>query len=282
MTATVGADVAVLDEDTTVALAPAALREEVRSVWSDDRVLVWGRGALGGSGEVRLEATDFDGQTERVLGGVSLPAVEIDPPMRGGMLDVPALVVVPAALEDRLPVDIATAHLLVGGSDEPVTAAEERRLEEALGELSSEVYVDVERGWSDDLGVTRLLLVLVGAALVLVATLTATGLAVADARPDHATLSAIGAAGRTRRLMAMGSAGVIAATGALLGLLAGLAPGIAIAHPLTAESWGVGTPLVVIPWDLLAMIAVGVPLLAVLVTGLVVRSRLPMAQRIAG
>ena len=129
----------------------------------------------------------------------------------------------------------------------------------------------------------RLLLVVVGGALVLIATLTATGLAVADARPDHATLAAIGAAPRTRRLMAMGSAAVIGLVGAVLGVLAGLAPGIAVAYPLTSDDYGMGAdPVVVVPWDLLAAVAAGVPLLAVLVTGLAVRSRLPMATRIAG
>jgi putative ABC transport system permease protein len=35
------------------------------------------------------------------------------------------------------------------------------------------------------------------------------------------------------------------------------------------------------PWLLLAAVAIAVPLLAVVVTGLVVRSRLPMDRRIA-
>jgi putative ABC transport system permease protein len=39
--------------------------------------------------------------------------------------------------------------------------------------------------------------------------------------------------------------------------------------------------VVVVPWEVLVPVAVGVPLLAVLVTGLAVRSRLPMAARIA-
>ena len=59
--------------------------------------------------------------------------------------------------------------------------------------------------------------------------------------------------------------------------------GIAIAAPLTSDNYGSGAdPVVVIPWDLLAAVAVGVPLLAIVVTGLAVRSRLPMARRVAG
>jgi putative ABC transport system permease protein len=63
-----------------------------------------------------------------------------------------------------------------------------------------------------------------------------------------------------------------------------LAPGIAVAYPLTSTDYGQGggDPVVVVPWDLLAAVAVGVPLLAVVVTGLAVRSRLPMTRRTVG
>jgi len=126
-------------------------------------------------------------------------------------------------------------------------------------------------------------LAVLGAVLVLVATLTATGLALADARPDFATLAAVGAAPRTRRFVAMGSAAVVGGLGAVLGLLVGFAPGIAVTWPLTANDYGTGSaePVIVIPWLLLGAVAVAVPLLAVTVTGLVVRSRLPMTRRTA-
>ncbi|CCG05618.1 FtsX-like permease family protein [Blastococcus saxobsidens] len=129
----------------------------------------------------------------------------------------------------------------------------------------------------------RLLLFAVGGVLVLVATLTATALALADARPDLATLAAIGAAPHTRRFIAMGSAAVTGVGGALLGLLVGFAPGVAVAYPLTSTDYGAGArPLIDVPWLLLVGIAVAVPILAVVVTGLTVRSRLPMVSRVAG
>jgi putative ABC transport system permease protein len=191
--------------------------------------------------------------------------------------------VVPPSLLDRMPLAFETSQLVVGGPDTPVTSEQEQDLREALTAVSPDSNVYVERGWTDDQWLARLLLMLVGGALVLVATLTATGLAVADARPDLATLAAIGAAPRTRRLMAMGSAAVIGVSGAVLGVLVGLAPGIAVAYPLTSADYGFGSnPLVVIPWGSLTAVAVGVPLLAVVVTGLAVRSRLPMVSRLAG
>jgi putative ABC transport system permease protein len=81
----------------------------------------------------------------------------------------------------------------------------------------------------------------------------------------------------------MGSAAVVGGVGALLGVVVGLAPGIAVTWPLTVNAYGTGSadPVIVVPWLLLGTVAVVVPLLAVAMTGLVVRSRLPMDRRIA-
>ena len=129
----------------------------------------------------------------------------------------------------------------------------------------------------------RLLLVLVGGCSCWWPRSRPPGLAVADARPDLGTLAAVGAAPRTRRLMAMGSAAVIGGVGAVLGVLAGWRPALRWPIRSPATDYGHGAhPLVVIPWGILAIVAVGVPLLAVVATGLAVRSRLPMATRIAG
>ncbi len=272
-------EVVALDEPLLASLTGAEVRDEVLAAHRAGRAVVFGTGAVDDAGEVTVTAARWDGTG--VLGSVALPATEVTPPVVDGLVQAPATVVLPTSLAGRLPVGLVTTQVRVGGSGEPVTEAEEARLQEALGELGAEASVYVERGWSDDLSVARLLLLLVGGTLVLVATLTATGLAVADARPDAATLAAIGAPPRTRRLVAMGSAAVIGGTGALLGVLAGLAPGIAVAYPLTSTDYGSGgDPVVVVPWDLLAAVAVGVPLLAVVVTGLAVRSRLPMTARL--
>lgn len=274
-------DVVVADESLLASVTAGRLREEALAAYRTGRAVVFGSGALDAAGEVTVDVLSWDGTGEEVIGTATLPAAEVVPPVVGGLLQAPALVVLPPGLTDRLPVEVATTQLRVGGPDEPVTPAEQARLDEALGDTGGQVGLYVERGWSDDLSTARLLLVLVGGTLVLVATLTATGLAVADARPDAATLAAVGAPPRIRRLTAMGSAAVIGGCGALLGVLTGLAPGIAVAYPLTSTDYGQGggDPVVVVPWDLLAAVAVGVPLLAVVVTGLAVRSGLPMTRR---
>ena len=71
------------------------------------------------------------------------------------------------------------------------------------------------------------------AVLMLGGTLTATFLALSDARPDLATLSAVGASPRTRRGVAAAYAVSVGVVGAVLGAAVGFVPGIAISYPLT-------------------------------------------------
>ena len=93
-----------------------------------------------------------------------------------------------------------------------------------------------------------------GGVLMLGGTLTATFLALSDARPDLATLSAVGAAPRTRRRVAAAYALVIGFVGAILGAAVGFIPGVAISRPLTLDgvSGGRAGPLPRIPWLLIA------------------------------
>jgi putative ABC transport system permease protein len=234
-------------------------------------------------GSVLVSVVRYDSQgTPTQVASVSLPATRVAAP-RGIPLALTSPVI-PPALAERLPVDFVTTQLCIGDPGKPVTSAEQERMTEILAAQAPASYLYVERGWQDDLATPRLILAGLGALLVLIATFTATGLALADARPDFATLAAVGAAPRTRRFVAMGSAAVVGGMGAVLGVLVGFAPGIAVTWPLTADA-GYGTesasPVIVIPWLMLAAVAVAVPLLAVVVTGLVVRSRLPMVSRVA-
>ena len=122
-----------------------------------------------------------------------------------------------------------------------------------------------------------------GGVLMLGGTLTATFLALSDARPDLATLSAVGAAPRTRRRVAASYSLVIGVVGAVLGAAAGFIPGIAISRPLTAASF-IGAPeegpFLAIPWLLITIIVVVLPLLTAAVVGLTARSRLPLVARL--
>ena len=274
----------VADAATTRALDTVGLPSTVFHALDAGRIVLLGRGAVDDRGEVTLVEVEYDDQGNGTeVSRVSLPAAEVDSPLTSGRsVSVPAVVIVPPVLEDRLPLRAVPMSLVMGGKDDPVSTAEEQSLREGLAALSPATSVYVERGWSDPLAVARWLLFALGGLLVLVATLTATGLALADARPDFATLAAVGAAPRTRRYVAMGSAAVIGGVGALLGLVVGFGPGIAVAYPLTSNDQGNGVHVVIdVPWALLGGVALLVPLLAVVVTGLAVRSRLPMDRRIA-
>jgi putative ABC transport system permease protein len=281
-------DVVAVDADTVRGMTDgSSLGDDVARVLSAGRVAVVGGGAVDDAGTVQVAGVEWgqptaEGQAVSVLGTVALPATSVAGPTDTPLM-VPGMVLVPPELADRLPLEVRTTALVTGGPDDPVTPEQEQQLSEVLGVMSGVAGLTVERGWQDDLALARYVLFGLAAVLVLIATLTATGLALTDARPDFATLAAVGAAPRTRRSMAMGSAAVVGGGGALLGVAIGMAPGIAVAYPLTRESvWGSGGEAVVdIPWLLLGGVALVVPLLAVAVTGLAVRSKLPMAQRIS-
>ncbi|RJS45623.1 FtsX-like permease family protein [Nocardioides cavernaquae] len=208
---------------------------------------------------------------------VTLPAyfVEVDG-------DARAEVVFPPAAVERLGAAVRPVGLVI---NEQVTVAQEKDLAEALNAISEESGLYVERGYERDAlyGVMLGILVGLGSLLMLGGTLTATFLALSDARPDLATLSAVGAAPRTRRVVAAAYALVIGGIGAVLGAIVGFVPGIAATWPLTSSSWmpGEGSSHTIdVPWLLISAVVLGLPLFTALVVGLFATSRLPVVARI--
>lgn len=124
-------------------------------------------------------------------------------------------------------------------------------------------------------------LLLVPLALLAISTLVtlgvtaiSTALSAAESKGDFATLSAVGATPGVRRRLAMGQAGVLALLGGILGIAAGLVPiGAVIAVRSDVLTFTV-------PWQVIALALVGVPLLAALGAGLFTRSRLPLVRRL--
>jgi putative ABC transport system permease protein len=130
-----------------------------------------------------------------------------------------------------------------------------------------------------------------GGVLMLGGTLTATFLALSDARPDLATLSAVGASPRTRRGVAAAYAVVVGVVGAMLGAAVGFIPGIAVTWPLTSNGYSAGTcanactftnsgPYLDIPWLMVLGLVVALPALTAVLVGLFARSRLPLVARL--
>ena len=193
----------------------------------------------------------------------------------------PAVAIAPSSVVEELRLPVVPYELRLTGDLDKAT---QTRIEETVAAVAPESWVYVERGYQRPVEATIILLVLgvLGAVLMLSGTLTATFLALSDARPDLATLSAVGAAPRTRRGVAAAYALVVGAVGALLGAAVGFIPGIAISRPLTSANWGMGEhgPFLDIPWLLIAAVVVALPLFTAAVVGLTARSRLPLVARL--
>lgn len=141
----------------------------------------------------------------------------------------------------------------------------------------------VERGYKSNYGAGLLALLIGSTVIVLGASGIATGLAAADGRADLGTLSAVGATPSTRRTLAAFQSAVTAGLGTVLGVAAGLVPGIAIVRAINAAQH-VGPfqpdsyPLV-LPWTNALLTLLLVPVLAALAAAALTRSRLPVVRR---
>ena len=253
-----------------------------------DRVLADGRAVLFSGG--RGGTDDVTVRTETWRDGMDQPEVE-----HAGVIEAqlvawgesarrpaPTSAILPTALADDLGIDVVTTQLQLTGD---LDRATQTRLEESVQGAATGAYLYVERGYQRPPEATIVLLVLgaLGGVLMLGGTLTATFLALSDARPDLATLSAVGAAPRTRRRVAAAYAVVIGLVGAVLGAGVGFIPGVAISRPLTTASWfgsGEHGPFLDVPWLLIATIVVVLPLLTAAVVWLTARSRLPLVARL--
>jgi putative ABC transport system permease protein len=171
------------------------------------------------------------------------------------------------------------AVLASGGK---VTGQQEDRLSEAVRGVDENASAYTERGFRDELRLAFLILAGAAAVAVLIGTLTATGLALADARPDLATLAAVGASPRSRRIMAGAHALVIGLLGTVTGTALGFLPGISVAYPLTITDYGQGAtgPYIGVPWTMLLAVALLVPLFAAAVAAISHRTRQPMTHRV--
>ena len=230
------------------------------------------------------------GDSER-LGTIELPALFVQVPMGAALAQA---VVAPGSL-DGTGLTATTAGLLLDAGS--MSEREESDLREVVQGISDDASLYVERGYqqANETLIVLAILFSLGAVLMLGGTLTATFLALSDARPDLATLSAVGAPPRTRRGVAAAYALVVGLVGAVVGAAVGFIPGIAISFPLTRQYGsctytGSGSPTcekvpgpshyLDIPWTLVIGLVVVLPLLTAMIMGLTARSRLPLVARL--
>ncbi|CAM3417465.1 FtsX-like permease family protein [Occultella aeris] len=195
------------------------------------------------------------------------------------------LLLSPEVAEQLDPTSLAARVAPVGAlltTQGGLTQADVDEMSRSLADAGSSVDLLVEglQKSQDTVGIS---LIVAGAALViaLAATGLSVGLAAAESRPDLATLAAIGASPGLRRKVAGAQAGVIAVIGAVVGVGTGLALGYVLSlWQRTAGNWGALWEFTV-PWPAVALLAVGLPALAIGGAMLLTRARLPMVRRIA-
>ena len=206
------------------------------------------------------------GSEVRDLRTVTLPAVEVElsRDTAGIMLMRAMLVPTEVATASGWPVmvDRLTVHDPAGPISQDLT--------DRLGYTADDdIWIQTERGYQSPLKWVVAILIGIFVLLLLVITLTTTALTLAEQEQDQATLAALGSGRGTRRVMAAAQAFTLCLIGAVLGVAVGIVPGVALAYPLTAQSWNpvtgqevTGSPVLVFPWLILAAFAIAVPAVA--------------------
>ncbi|MHA6762778.1 FtsX-like permease family protein [Streptacidiphilus sp. PAMC 29251] len=174
--------------------------------------------------------------------------------------------------------------------DRTTDSAAQQRAAAAVTRIG-DASVDVERGYQSTNSAIAIILALVASVVAVAAAGIATGLAAADSQADLATLAAVGAAPRIRRTLSGFQCAVIATMGAILGAAAGLVPAAALwgvhssnmsssysATDGTVTISAPTTPLDV-PWGTMALVVIGLPLMAWLLAAGLTRSRVVLTRR---
>jgi len=222
---------------------------------------------------------------------VSQPPVDSSSTGTDKIVKVPAVLVDvgPTYVETVLPPTIVSklglksrAYGVFADTAHRPTEHERQAADGALAKIDPDLRMQVETGYHNSKLWMMLALVAAAAVIAIGATMIATALSNVDSRPDLTTLGAVGAAPRTRRLLSMSRAGVIAGLGTLLGAAAGFVPSFAWIHSQQPGTLpylggaGNGTPLhFIVPWLPFVLTVVVVPIAAMLIAGLFSRSRLP-------
>lgn len=193
----------------------------------------------------------------------------------------PAFVISPAAVSEvGLDATVSAQTTLLVDLTKPATPQEVAR---ASGALRT---VHVGRGFQQDSGVVEerslanLIVLAFTVLLAFAAAAIATGLALADGRGDHETLTAVGGSPWTRRWLAGSTALVITGLGVLIGvpigfvIAAGLVRMSGFNLAATVDMYNTPMPFTV-PWLNLAAMAVAVPLVTAAGAMLLSRSKAP-------
>ena len=212
-----------------------------------------------------------------------LPAVAVTWP--GPLITSPAQLVLPPSVASTLKLSSQPYAIYVRqASSQPAHKIQSANAALARLGLNS---IDIQAPYTN--GISAVLLAIVGADLflALAVAVAATALLLADRAGDLRTLAAIGAAPRGRRKMAINRAGLICALGTILGVLAGLGPGIGLIWRLHDQEAGGAGPFdpiastypLSIPWTHIAAVIIVPPLIAALTATLLKGPKLETEAR---
>ncbi|MFF4379372.1 FtsX-like permease family protein [Kitasatospora sp. NPDC001547] len=227
------------------------------------------------------ESTGGSSGDKPVRGEVAVDAVLAEPTLRS-----PGQAVVSPATAARLGFTTTPAGSVWLPAAAPSDSAQQRT-DGALAKLSEHDVLKVERGYESQADLVSLGLNVFAAIVALGAAGIATGLAAADSQRDLTTLAAVGAEPRIRRTLSGFQCGVIAAMGALLGVVCGVVPGMALRKVDAAASKYPGMSAdelankatLVFPWPTVAATVVLLPLIAAALAALLTRSRITLLRR---
>ncbi|WP_182378468.1 ABC transporter permease [Nocardioides sp. WS12] len=253
-------------------------RERADAVLADGGLVL-----LRGSDDDGRDASEVRVDVRRYVPTEELPQDLASATAKAGVVHVaqrtpPAPALMSPEVVKELGLEVDTVGVILPG---PISESVEKDIQEVLGALPIQPYLYVERGYQADSAVRIIQFVLgaLGGILMLGGTLTATFLALSDARPDLATMAAVGARPRERRRVAAGYALFVGGIGALLGAPVGFIPGLAISQPLTRD-FDTGLSSMNVPWLLIGLVVVGLPLLTAAAVGACARGRLPLTARV--
>jgi putative ABC transport system permease protein len=155
----------------------------------------------------------------------------------------------------------STVVLWTVDAPRPITEAQEKTIDEVL---PANAQLSVERGFHGQLATAGRVLLGIAGALVIIAALISTALSQVEARPDLATLTAVGAQPGLRRRFAAAQAGILVLVGVVVGQLVGILAGIGFAASNSRgdSGGGVGHLVVTVPWQLSGLLLVGAVLIA--------------------
>ncbi|GAA2826973.1 FtsX-like permease family protein [Kribbella solani] len=212
-------------------------------------------------GKVQLSRGDPSGRST-----FAYPGAVVGAPPKISFLEHAALISADAA--KRLgTADVDETHFILS---RPPT---DQQLAAVAKLLGHEDELKVERGYQSPVRNASIGLLALGATATLLGVAMSVSLSMSEGRADFATLAAVGAPPRLRRGLAAAQGWFLGQLGCVLGVAVGALYGFT-AHTV------VGSPHVVVPWAVIAGIAVAVPLFAALVPYVLTRSKLEMVRRV--